>query len=147
MIAFSVLGHPTGKGRHRAAMRGGRVAMYTPKKTEEAERSFLAQALPHKPAQPLDVPLTVTFFFIVPIPKSWSKAKQAQALRGGIFPTNRCDIDNLAKLALDSMNGVFYLDDKQVVSLAAMKLYGDVPRTDVRIEAINGGNTNETDQS
>ena len=36
---------------------------------------------------------------------------------------NRCDVDNLAKFVLDSLNGVLYVDDKQVVSLNVLKVY------------------------
>lgn len=36
---------------------------------------------------------------------------------------NRCDVDNLAKFVLDSLNGVLYADDKQVVALNVMKVY------------------------
>ena len=33
------------------------------------------------------------------------------------------DIDNLAKFVLDSLNGVVYVDDKQIVSLSCRKIY------------------------
>jgi Holliday junction resolvase RusA-like endonuclease len=36
---------------------------------------------------------------------------------------NRCDVDNLAKFVLDSLNGLLYVDDKQVVSLNVLKVY------------------------
>jgi len=37
----------------------------------------------------------------------------------------RVDVDNLAKFVLDSLNGVLYADDQQVVSLHCLKLYDD----------------------
>lgn len=40
----------------------------------------------------------------------------------GKFHTSRSDIDNLAKFVLDSLNGLLYADDRQVVSLKAMKM-------------------------
>jgi len=36
------------------------------------------------------------------------------------------DIDNLAKLVLDSLNGIGYLDDRQVVDLRLRKKYSDI---------------------
>ena len=33
------------------------------------------------------------------------------------------DIDNLAKFVLDSLNGIVYVDDKQIVSLSCTKIY------------------------
>jgi Holliday junction resolvase RusA-like endonuclease len=34
----------------------------------------------------------------------------------------RSDVDNLAKFVMDSLNGVLYVDDRQVVRLKAMKV-------------------------
>jgi Holliday junction resolvase RusA-like endonuclease len=39
-----------------------------------------------------------------------------------LSPT-RTDVDNLAKFVLDSLNGVLYVDDKQVAFLSVFKLY------------------------
>jgi Endodeoxyribonuclease RusA len=40
-----------------------------------------------------------------------------------MYPTTASDVDNLAKFVLDSMNGVLYVDDRQVVSLHAIKVF------------------------
>jgi hypothetical protein len=37
----------------------------------------------------------------------------------------RVDVDNLAKFVLDSLNGILYADDQQVVSLHCIKVYHD----------------------
>jgi Holliday junction resolvase RusA-like endonuclease len=34
----------------------------------------------------------------------------------------RSDVDNLAKFVMDSLNGVLYVDDRQVVNLNVMKV-------------------------
>jgi len=39
-----------------------------------------------------------------------------------ISPATRTDVDNLAKFVMDSLNGVLYEDDKQIVSLRATKV-------------------------
>ena len=36
-FTFFIAGKPTGKGRHRVAVRGDRAVQYTPKETEYAE--------------------------------------------------------------------------------------------------------------
>lgn len=133
-IRFDVLGEPTGKGRPKVVRRGNLpypVAI-TPDKTRAAEQSLLAQALAHKPAEPLCGPLTMRIDAICGIPPSWPKRRRTEALTGLKRPTGKPDIDNLAKLVLDALNGVFYLDDKQVVTLQVTKTYGPVPK--VRIE-------------
>jgi Holliday junction resolvase RusA-like endonuclease len=54
----------------------------------------------------------------------------------------RTDVDNLAKFVLDSMNGVLYEDDKQIMSLHATKLLDNVGlcegSTEIYIRTING---------
>jgi Holliday junction resolvase RusA-like endonuclease len=42
-----------------------------------------------------------------------------------IWPPTRMDVDNLAKFVLDSLNGLLYEDDRQVVSLHVTKLRDD----------------------
>lgn len=135
-ISFTVLGHPTGKGRPRACRRGAHIGLYTPAKTEEAERSLLAQSLPYKPAQPLGGPLSVSIELLCAVPKSWSKRKRNDALYGYIHPTGKPDVDNAAKLVLDALNGVFYVDDKQVVELSVSKRYDDTPSTVISIRQL-----------
>jgi Holliday junction resolvase RusA-like endonuclease len=132
-ITFTVSGAPTGKGRPRATVRGRHAAVYTDAKTRAAEDSFLAQALPFKPARPLLGPLSVSIECACQIPASWSKRKRAEALLQRIQPLGKPDVDNVAKLILDTLNGVFYVDDTQVTILNICKRYGDVPQTTVAI--------------
>jgi len=64
--------------------------------------------------------------FFVQIPKSWSKKKKK--LKQGQFCDNNADIDNYCKAILDSLNGVYYADDRQIVMIRARKYWSDVPR-------------------
>ena len=54
------------------------------------------------------------------IPKSWTKAKKAAAAAYEILP-GKPDIDNIAKIVLDSFNGVVFEDDAQVYDLKVVK--------------------------
>ena len=135
-IIFETLGTPIAKGRARSVRRGNFIAHITPEKTRRAEESFLAQALPHKPPTPLEGPLKVTLAFIMPIPESKSKKWKSAAMVGAILPTKKPDIDNVCKLIFDALNGVMWLDDKQIVAVDACKVYGAVPMTRVRIEGV-----------
>ena len=135
-IIYEVLGQPTAKGRARSVMRGKFIAHVTPEKTRVAENSFLAQSLAHKPPTPFVGPVKLSIAFIIAIPESKSKKWKGAAMEGSELPTKKPDIDNLAKLVLDSLNGVFWLDDKQVVALDLVKIYGAIPKTIVKVEVI-----------
>lgn len=53
-----------------------------------------------------------------------------------IFPTIKPDTDNIAKSILDSLNGIAYLDDKQVIRLTVEKWYAEVPSVSVKIKEV-----------
>jgi len=128
MIRFQILGTPVGKGRPRATTMKKKdgssfVRMYTPGRTVQAENSVLAQALPYKPDAPLTCPLYMRISAYIAIPSSFTKAKRMAASEGAIYPTGKPDADNLGKLICDALNGVFYADDKQIVTLYIYKRY------------------------
>ena len=138
MIQFTVYGEPTAKGRPRAAIgKNGRIrGAYTPGKTRSAETNFREQAVKVKPERPFEGPVVLDLKFFRGVPRSWSKKKREEALKGERVPAVRPDVDNLAKLVKDALNGVFWRDDAQVVRLTAEKRYSDVPRTEVKVEEV-----------
>lgn len=52
-------------------------------------------------------------------------------------PQSKPDIDNIAKSVLDALNGVAYIDDKQVYSLTCDKFFDTTSNTDYLIVIIN----------
>ena len=50
--------------------------------------------------------------------------------------TSKPDTDNIAKSILDSLNGIAYKDDKQVVDLRVRKQYAEVPSVSVWIREV-----------
>ena len=57
------------------------------------------------------------------IPKSYTK-KRLESIRAGIeYPTKKPDIDNIAKIILDSLNKIAFDDDSQVVELTISKMW------------------------
>ena len=46
------------------------------------------------------------------------------------------DLDNIAKIVLDSLNGLAYKDDRQVVSLKIEKHYADKPLVKVELYEV-----------
>ena len=135
MISFVVPGVPVGKGRPRFAKRGNFVSTYTPEKTASYENLVKVLAMQAmKGTQPLPYPVRVVIDVAICPPASWSKKKRAQALNQLIQPTGKPDIDNVAKGILDAMNGVAYLDDKQVISLTIRKFYDESDQAFVTVE-------------
>ena len=59
------------------------------------------------------------------IPKSWPKIKRLEAEYGAIKPICKPDLDNIVKIAKDGISGMdgIILDDKQVTSIEAQKVY------------------------
>ena len=57
---------------------------------------------------------------------------------GMIKPTKKPDCDNIAKIVLDSLNGIAFMDDKQVVNLVVTKNYDSIPCVEVDIKEIGG---------
>ena len=82
---------------------------------------------------PFTVPCSVYILAQFPIPKSWPKKRREAAERGEVVP-GKPDIDNVAKLVLDSLSGVCFEDDKLVHTLKITKKYGQ-PFLLVQVEA------------
>lgn len=135
VLVYSVYGEPVGKGRPRFARRGNFVSTYSPQKTKtyEDEIRLMAKAAMGA-SEALETPVTVAIYIRVGIPKSFSKQKRKDALENIERPTKKPDIDNIAKCFLDAMNGIVYLDDKQVVSLHITKEYAETPAVDVMVK-------------
>ena len=83
---------------------------------------------------PMKRPVALMLTIHMPIPASWSKKRQDLAVRGLIGATVKPDFDNIAKACADSMNGIVYVDDKQIVSATIVKQYGTIPHVAVRVQ-------------
>jgi Holliday junction resolvase RusA-like endonuclease len=134
MIEFAVPGTPIGKGRPRFRRVKTFVQTYTPKKTADYESLVRQQAQNEMMGrQPLEMAVRAEITARYEPPASWSKKKRLEAVSGLWHPTTKPDIDNAAKAILDALNGVCYLDDKQVVQLLVIKEYGENARSIIRI--------------
>lgn len=131
-IFFTVEGDPVEKGRPRK----GKFGFYTPKKTKDAEDRFKVLSMRHAPPSPLEGAIKLTLVFNRKIPGYFSKKKTLQCEANQILPVTKPDLDNYIKLPCDAMNGLFWKDDNQVVSIMASKAYSKKPRTYVIIEEI-----------
>ena len=128
-LIYSVEGDPVGKQRPRFS----RGRTYTPKKTVDYERLIAAKALSAMaPAIPVETPVAIFIWINHAIPASYSKKRKEACLNGLEFP-KKPDIDNVAKLYLDAMNGIVYKDDVQVVKLRVSKRYNTDSGVDVLV--------------
>ena len=110
---------------------------YTPKETVNYENWVKACYLEkYRNEKPFEKALEVNIIAFFEIPKSTSKKKKEQMLNNEIYPTIKSDTDNIAKSILDSLNGIAYLDDKQVVDLRVRKQYAEVPSVSVWISEV-----------
>jgi len=131
VIEIVLLGAPRAKGRPRMA--AGGTHAYTDAKTrsyEAALRYAAIEVMGDRP--PLEGPLELEMTVKVPIPKSWPKKRQADALSGRIRPTSKPDWDNFGKV-IDSANLVVWVDDGQIVDGRVRKFYSDKPGMFIRV--------------
>ena len=81
-------------------------------------------------------PISVVITEYREVPKAWSKKKRRMAIEGKLLPTKKADIDNVAKAILDAVKGQVWVDDAQVVDLAASKRYSDNPRVELEVTEL-----------
>lgn len=104
---------PVAKGRPR--FWNGRTL--TDKKTRAFEKNIALFASSLRPKEILTQALSVSIDFYF--------AKPPSVRRDHV--TVRPDLDNLTKAILDSLNGIYWVDDSQIVELECKKLYGHRP--------------------
>jgi Holliday junction resolvase RusA-like endonuclease len=112
-----------------------RWSTFFPKKYAQFKEDMLelTKDITYTPSKEL---IYVQMTFYVAMPKSWSKKKKLE--KGGQFCDNNCDIDNYCKATLDSLEGVYFENDKQVAMIRAMKYYAHNPRIEYQqTEIVN----------
>ena len=122
MIKFLVKTRPKPQQRHR--IRGGRF-QYDP--SAKDKKDFLLQCKQFAPKIPTLRNIEMELTFCYKRPKNHFRSKNKILILkedSPLYKGSKADIDNLAKFYIDSMNGVFYKDDAQIVSLSANKVWG-----------------------
>lgn len=131
-MKFVVLGEPFGKQRPRHTKFG---RTYTPKETVNYESlvkvAFMDQIGMDAIINDGNVFVEINAYF--KIPKNTSKKKTESMIKGYIRPTKKPDVDNIAKIILDALNGIAYKDDTQVVEIMVSKYYSETPRVEIKI--------------
>lgn len=122
-MKFTVYGKIQGKARPR--FRKYSKKPYTPEATVNYENAvknaYVSAGGIYYDTAPIQIKITAYY----------KKAKSNKMLQ----PTLKPDIDNIAKIICDGLNGIAYKDDKQIVSLTVLKVWtNDVERVEVEID-------------
>lgn len=135
MITFTIPGQPVPKGRPR--FWGGRAV--TPKRTREYEarvKSYARLAMAEHGT--LDGPIRAEVVAVFRRPKRLLRKKDPA---GRMWHAGSEDLDNVVKSTLDGINGTIYVDDKQVCSIGAVKVYaakGEAEHVEVTLCRLKG---------
>lgn len=135
MIKLIIPGEPCAKGRPRL----GKFGTYTPEKTVNYENFVKQIFVISKQSMILGkshLKAVIDCYYL--IPQSASKKNLQLMLINKLRPTKKPDCDNVAKIILDALNKIAYVDDSQVVELIVYKWYSLEPRVEVEISKIEG---------
>lgn len=131
-INLLIPGNPLAKKRPRFARRGKFVTTYSDQETEEGK--FYMQAmdqLREKIQKPIEGPLILTCVYSFKRPQNHQgTGKNKNTLKptapGTYNHTVKPDCDNLQKFTMDCLNGLLFVDDKQITTVVAIKKWSDV---------------------
>ena len=136
MREFKIPGKAQAKQRPRMGRSG---IVYTPKETLIYE-NYVKMCYSDYAKQfgwlPYENQVRAEIEVLVAVPKSDSKTKKKAKIEGMIRPAVKPDCDNLAKSILDSLNGLAYHDDKQVVELSVKKYYAENAEVKIKLSEV-----------
>ena len=132
-MKFMIDCKPIAKARPRL----GKYGTYTPKSTKDYENQVKAAFLKaDKKRKYVDaVKMEIDFYF--KIPKSYTKKRVKAIEEKKELYTKKPDLDNLAKAIADSLNGLAYVDDSQIVEMVLRKQYSDKECAIVTINKVD----------
>jgi Holliday junction resolvase RusA-like endonuclease len=134
-ISFSIPGDPLPLQRHRSTLSG-----HTYNPSAKAQKIFLEACVDKLPSSPLVGPIELHIDFYLARPKNhYRTGKFSHILKedAPLWCSRKSDIDNLIKFVMDAINGVAYVDDKQVAVIRSKKVYDSLPRTEVTLKMIS----------
>ncbi len=120
LIYFRIPGKAVGKGRPRFTKNGH---TFTPDSTRDYEDLIRAMYRVKYKGKPTEEPVSVTINVYTAPAKSLSKKKRAELQLKS--PMKKPDLDNVAKIVLDALNKVAWVDDTQVVSLKVRRMWSN----------------------
>lgn len=141
VATFIVIGDPKPQPRPRAFSRGGHTRVYDPATAEGWKAALAMAAREHIPSTPFTGPVRVWATLRFRRPKGHyrsSKPERGLRMDAPIYHTGKPDRDNLDKAILDCLKTIRMMqDDGQVCGGEVVKLYGETPGAEIRIEVDN----------
>lgn len=112
---LSFRGPVVAKERPRSTSKG---RVYTPKRTKDFEAAVAKRAKEENLPR-VSYPIRV----ILRVFDSTSDPELAMLSAHGLTHNTKNDLDNIAKAVLDALNGVLWMDDKQISALSVTRVY------------------------
>lgn len=131
LTSFTVYGTPVPQGSTKAFIPKGwkRAVITTDNKKLKPWRQEVSQAAIAADLQVLTGPVFIRLQFFLAKPKSRPKK--------WLEPTVKPDLDKLCRGVLDSLTGICFNDDAQVIALSAEKSYGLPERLEIHIGEVS----------
>lgn len=128
MTTFFVSGIPVAKGSMRAYVVNGRPVITDTKSLEIRKWSAsIRMAAENAEIIPTTKPIFLFLTFYLPRPKShYGSGANEGKIRESVIDlphVKKPDLDKLVRMVLDSLTGLAYIDDSQVIFIQAEKLY------------------------
>ncbi len=127
MIRFTVYGKPQPQGSTRAFVKNGRAIVTSDNKNLKPWRQQISDtafiefgAIPYAGDGQEAIAIDLRFYFQAP------KKRR-------MMPTVKPDLDKLIRAILDSLTGIAYRDDSQVVEVTARKFYSLTPHVEITV--------------
>lgn len=160
-IKLIIPGEPKAQQRHKSAIRqrkgrrgievklaNGTVVILFQKKdfyihnydpSADDKEDIRRMLRPFAPKVPLDEPLEVIIFLYFSRPKChYGTGRNAGKLKDSApyWKESVPDRDNLDKIILDALKGLFWKDDSRICAGPVIKQYSEIPRTEIYINKI-----------
>ena len=135
MISLIIPGEPVSKARPRFSKWSKKA--YNTKKTTDYEK-LVKDIYMLSEQETIEGEIVAVIECYFKVPKSDSKVTRLAKLSNIARPIKKPDVDNLAKICLDGLNGLAYKDDSQIVDLRIRKWYSNDPRVIINLERVGG---------
>jgi len=134
MTTITIPGKPIGAHRPRVTTSGSFARAYMPQAHADYLKVVRASAISQWAGQPLEGPVEVVMQAGFQPPKSTSKRKAAAMLNQ--LHDRKPDADNVAKIVLDGLSGIAFVDDNQVAILKIVKFWTATPGVEVTVKSL-----------